>query len=112
MIHSTPWALIFLIFVINDLLHFIVFTFTVHVIISVHIQNLIQASCSLMTTSSPSTHLFSHLFIAPLGDFRPWPLFSSLDAMAHYFSNTFFLPPVAFCQFTTLLSIFSVLAGV
>lgn len=44
--------------------------------------------------------------------FRPWPLFSSLDVMAHYFSNTFILPLVVFFFiFTALLSIFSVLAA-
>lgn len=43
-------------------------------------------------------------FVQPLVDCSSWrpldpsPFFSSLDIMAHYFTNTFVLPPVAFCR--------------
>lgn len=110
MIHPTPWPLIFLIFVTNDLLHSIAFVcsrgYTLsHVILAVHVQNLIQASCSLMTASSPSVCLFSHLFIAPLGDLQALPPSSCLDFMARYFSDTFVLPPMICVILSDVLSV-------
>lgn len=104
MIHPIPSSLVFLILVTNDLLHFIVFHLLSwfilnHVIISVHIQNLIQASCSLMALSSPSVHLFSHLLIAPLGDLQTLAPFLPVQILWPIILLTpLSCPSVAFCH--------------
>lgn len=102
--HRTPGSLIFLIFVTNERLHFIVFIYS---------HGSLQITSSFQFTSKIWFRHLALWWLLPLlqligsatcsslllATFRPWPLFSSLDIMAHYFSNTFVLLPVAFCHF-------------
>ena len=76
MIHSTPWPFTCLIFGTSDLLCPIVFIYS-HgytliqvIILSVHIQNLILASCSLMTAWACSACMLASCSLFFLVTFR------------------------------------------